>query len=80
MSERSPVVVRLVKGFGRFWWDFLVGDTPEIFIAVVVIIGVTALLSEAGHFNVAVIVVLPVIVLLALWWSLRRATHASRRR
>jgi hypothetical protein len=80
MSERSPVVVRLVKGFGRFWWDFLVGDTPEIFIAVVVILGVTALLSQAGHLNVAAIVVLPVTVLLALRWSLRRATHASRGR
>ena len=46
MSERPPIVVRLVKGFGRFWWDFLVGDTPELFVAVVVIIGVIALLER----------------------------------
>lgn len=77
MSERSPVVARLVKGFARFWWDFLIGDTPEIFIAVVVIIGITALLSEAGHFNVAAIIVLPVAVLVALRWSLGRATRRS---
>jgi len=78
MSERSPIVVRLVKGFGRFWWDFLVGDTPELFVAVVVIVGVIAVLSEAEHFNVASVIVLPLAVLLALRWSLGRAIRQSR--
>jgi hypothetical protein len=78
MSERPSITVRLVKGFGRFWWDFLVGDTPELFVAVVVIVGVTAILSEVGHFNVASIVVLPLAVLLALRWSLGRAIRQSR--
>jgi hypothetical protein len=78
MSERSPMVVRVVKGFGRFWWDFLVGDTPEIFVAVVVIIAVIALLSEVGHFNLAAIIVLPLCVLITLRWSLRRAIRPSR--
>jgi hypothetical protein len=78
MSERPSIVVRLVKGFGRFWWDFLVGDTPELFVAVVVIVGVIAILSEVGHFNVTSIVVLPLAVLLALRWSLGRAMRQSR--
>jgi hypothetical protein len=78
MNERSPLVVRLVKGFGRFWWDFLVGDTPELFIAVVVIIGAIALLSEVGHFNLAAIIVSPLCVLITLRWSLGRAIHRSR--
>jgi hypothetical protein len=80
MSERSPVAVRLIRGFGRFWWDFLVGDTPEIFVAVVVIIGAVALLSEAGHFNIASIMVLPLAVLITMRWSLRRAIRRSRQR
>ena len=25
--------------FGRFWWDFLVGDTPELALATGVIVG-----------------------------------------
>jgi hypothetical protein len=25
--------------FGRFWWDFLVGDTPEIFVGVLATVG-----------------------------------------
>ena len=78
MSERSPLLGRLVKGFGRFWWDFLVGDTPELFVAVVGIVGATAILSEVGHFNVASIIVLPLAVLLALGWSLGRAIRQSR--
>ena len=80
MSERPPIVVRLFTGFGRFWWDFLVGDTPELFVAVIVIIGVTALLSEAGRWNVASIIVLPLAVLAAMRWSLGRALRQSRER
>jgi hypothetical protein len=78
VSERSPIAVRLVKGFGRFWWDFLVGDTPELFVAALVIIGVIALLSDVGHFNLAAIVVLPLLVLLTLRWTLGRALRHSR--
>jgi hypothetical protein len=80
MSERSPIVVRLVKGFGRFWWDFLVGDTPELFVAVIVIVGAIALLSEVGHFNGASIIVLPLAVLVALRWSLARAMRQARQK
>lgn len=76
----DPLVWRLVKGFGRFWWDFLVGDTPELFIAALVIIGAIALLSERGHFNAAAVVVLPVLAIFTLAASLVRATRSSRRR
>ena len=24
---------RLLRAFGHFWWDFLVGDTPELALA-----------------------------------------------
>lgn len=80
MNDRPPLVLRLIRGFGRFWWDFLVGDTPELFVAALVIIGVIALLSERGHFNTAAIVVLPVFATLALAASLVRAVRLSRRK
>jgi hypothetical protein len=80
MSEKALLPARLVRGFGRFWWDFLVGDTPELFVAALVIIGATALLSEAGHFNDAAIVVLPVLAVVALAASLARAVRSSRRK
>ena len=74
MKERS-LIVRLLKGFAMFWWDFLVGDTPEITVAVVVIIGVTALLSETGHLNGAAIVALPLLAVAALALSVQRAAR-----
>ena len=79
MNERS-LPWRVVRGFAMFWWDFLVGDTPEIFLAVVGILAVVALVSEAWHVNGLAIVVLPVMVIGALATSVRRATLATRKK
>ena len=79
MKNQSPLLVRLIKGFAMFWWDFLVGDTPEIFLAVLVIIGVIALVSEDGHFNATAAVVLPVLAVFTLGASLLRAMRTSKK-
>ncbi len=52
------LVGRGLRSFGHFWWDFLIGDTPELFVAVLVLVG-----SAYGlrHVRVAAIVVLPVL-------------------
>jgi hypothetical protein len=78
MKERPSLIVRLLKGFAMFWWDFLVGDTPELFIAALVIIGAVALLSEAWHANGVAIVVLPVLAIAALTLSVRRASNGAK--
>ena len=36
--------MRLLRGFGRFWFDFIVGDDWRIALGVVVVLGVGALL------------------------------------
>jgi hypothetical protein len=79
MNKYFAVPLRLVKGFGRFWWNFLVGDTPELFVAALVIIGAIALVSEVGHFNAAAIVLLPLMAVLALALSLTLAKRASHK-
>jgi hypothetical protein len=79
-KSRPALPVRLLKGFGMFWWDFLVGDTPELFVAALVIIGVVMLLSVVGHFNTAAMIVLPVLAVSALTISLRRAQRAARKK
>jgi hypothetical protein len=38
-------VKRGFKAFGHFWWDFLIGDTPELALATGVIVGVAFLLA-----------------------------------
>jgi hypothetical protein len=73
-------MLRLLVGFGRFWWDFLIGDTPELFVAALGVIGVIALLSEAAGLNVAAITALPVLVVASLGLSLYRAQRASQKR
>ena len=80
MKDEQPMGVRLIKGFVMFWWDFLVGDTPELFVAALVIIGTVALLSEAGHYNAAAVVALPLLAVVALGFSVRRAQRSARRK
>jgi hypothetical protein len=41
----TGVVVRAVRAFGHFWWDFLVGDTPELALATGVIVAVAFALA-----------------------------------
>jgi len=78
MNDQQPIVIRLIKGFGMFWWDFLVGDTPELFVAALVIIGAVALVSESWHANTAAVIVLPVLAVLALTISVKRASDAAK--
>jgi hypothetical protein len=80
MKNDQPLAIRLLKGFGMFWWDFLVGDTPELFVAALVIIGVVAVLSEAWHANTAAVIVLPVLAVVALTISVKRASDAAKRK
>ncbi len=80
MSDEQPVPIRLLRSFAMFWWDFLVGDTPEIFVAALVIIGAVALMRDVGQFNAAAVVALPLLAVGALAVTIRRAQRAARRK
>jgi hypothetical protein len=50
--------MRFVAAFGRFWWDFVVGDDWRIAVGVVVVLGGGAVLvadTEVPHALVAVL-------------------------
>jgi hypothetical protein len=68
--------VRRLAAFGRFWWDFVVGDDWLTAAGVVVAIGTTAALVAGG---VDAWWVLPVAVAALLATSLRRAAGSRRR-
>ena len=55
--------MRALRAFGRFWWDFLIGDTPEIAVGAVAIIGIAAL---TRHHPWLAAVVVPLCVALLL--------------
>jgi hypothetical protein len=66
--------VKHVAAFGRFWWDFVVGDDWRVPVLVVVAIGATAGLEAAG---ITAWWLVPLAVPLVLWLSLRRAIRSA---
>jgi len=69
-------VGRAVVAFGRFWWDFLVGDTPELALGALVVIGLAAALASLGA---AAAVLLPLAVVAVLAASVFRGARQDRR-
>jgi len=65
----KQVVGRGLRAFGHFWWDFLVGDTPELAVAVAVIVGLAFALRST---RAAAVVLLPVLTAVFLVASVRR--------
>ena len=59
-----------LAAFGRFWWEFVIGDDWLVAVLVVAAIGATAVLAAA---NLAAWWLLPIAILGVLWVSLRRA-------
>ena len=66
--------MRWLAAFGRFWWEFVVGDDWLVAALVAVGIGATAALAAAG---IAAWWFLPLAVPLVLWLSLRRAIRST---
>ncbi len=71
------VLVGAFKAFGRFWWEFLVGDTPELFVAVLVIVGVAFALRGHRLAGAVVLPLLAIVMLLASTYRGRRRTTAA---
>ena len=68
----TQLVVRGAKAFGRFWWDFLVGDTPELALATGVIVALAFLVSGERLVGVILLPLLAAGFLLASTWRGRR--------
>jgi hypothetical protein len=66
--------MKWLSRFGRFWWEFVIGDDWLVAVLVVIGIGATAVLAAAG---VSAWWLLPLAVPLVLWLSLRRAIRSA---
>ena len=66
---------RWLRSFGAFWYDFVIGDDWRGAAVVAVALALTALLVHTASVNAWWL--LPVAVIGALGWSLRRATSGK---
>jgi len=67
--------MRVLRSFGEFWYDFIVGDDWRVALIVVAALGITALLVHAASVNAWWL--LPLAVAGALGWSVSRARRQS---
>ena len=65
--------MRYLRSFGRFWWNFVVGDDWRVAVGVAIALGLTAVLTHAG---VNAWWLLPAAIVLVLGFSVRRAARA----
>jgi hypothetical protein len=77
-GRQVPLLLRWLRAFGAFWWDFLVGDTPELLIGVLVAIGVVTVLVKASSLNGVAVVAFPVMVVILLSGSIYWARRGKR--
>ena len=70
--RRDNVVTRSTAAFGRFWWGFLIGDTPELFVATLVVIGLAEALHRERALGIVVVLVAVVGFLALSAWKGRK--------
>ena len=71
----TAAMARGLRAFGRFWWDFLVGDTPELSIATLVVVAVAFALAPL---HVLPVVAVPAVAVVALVLSAARGRVPRR--
>ena len=66
--------MKWLAAFGRFWWDFVIGDDWLAAVLVAIAIGATA---AVAHDGVTAWWLMPLAAPLVLWLSLRRAIRSA---
>lgn len=65
---------KLLKAFGHFWVDFLIGDSPEIFVGVAVLLAIVVpFRHHAVVVEVALLALVPIVLATSLLRGRRRA-------
>jgi hypothetical protein len=67
-------VARATRWLGRFLWDFIVGDTPELALATGVIVAVAFLLGGTEWLGATLLPLLAAALLLGSTWRGRKRT------
>jgi hypothetical protein len=78
VAPRQSLARRYLTAFGRFWWDFLVGDTPELLIGAIIVVSIGALFAHHGVARVITVGAMPVLIVALLATSVLRARRGAR--
>ena len=71
--------MRYLRGFGMFWYDFLVGDRPELFVGSIAALVLVWLAIRTGLDPTVAGFVLALVVLGLGAFSVGAATRSKRR-
>jgi hypothetical protein len=70
--------VRFLRSFGAFWFDFLIGDRPELFVGPILVFGLIALMLRVGLGADLAAIALALLVLLTGAASVALAARSQR--
>jgi hypothetical protein len=74
-------VIRFVVGFGRFWWDFIIGEDWKIAAGVAVVLVVGGTLTAQTHLSSDALTLLTGVgIVLVVSTSIIAGAYASRRK
>ncbi len=76
-TVKKAIPLKLARGFLMFWWEFFIGDTPEVFGGTLVIFAVVEISRHSGFPNVSIVVIAPVLVILLLNATIARAYRSE---
>ena len=65
---------RFVVGFGKFWYEFLIGENPDAFICTLIVIAVALIFR---HERVVALILVPLITLSFLLVSAYRGRQRA---
>jgi lipopolysaccharide export LptBFGC system permease protein LptF len=63
---------RAARAFGEFWWDFLIGDTPEFLVVALVVVALAFALRTHRSAGVVVLPLLTATAVAFSAWRVRR--------
>lgn len=73
----GPSLRRGARALGRFWWEFLIGDTPELFVGAVVGVALVGLVCLDHSLRTLAVLLLPLwtagLLGISLWRAKSRA-------
>jgi hypothetical protein len=72
--------MKWLSQFGRFWYDFVVGDDWTIAVAVVALLAITSAIAHTGSVAWPILPAGVAGILSASLWRVRRASERAARR